>query len=262
MSKEGKRNLVLLGFATLATVLILAGTIVLGSGTQRVTASDTLDEAQVNKLIGKYIDDNLPDIFDKLNKYVQERQQKTEQVSTEEAFQHPIDPLIRDFNPVRGPKDAVITLVDYSDFECPFCARSRETLHEIMKRYEGKIRWIFKSYPLPFHSHAKEASYAAMAANEQGKFWPYHDELYANQQNLGDKLYLKISKDVGLDIDKFNKDRHSDRIKKMVEQDEADATKVGVRGTPHFLINGVPLSGAQPPAAFEAIIQRHLDAKK
>lgn len=257
MSSEAKRNVVLLSIATLFTIIVLAGTVLFSMGTRDVQASN-LDEARVNELVERYIDKNIGEIHAKLIKYIEDQQNGDQQRATADAFENPLPNLIRDWNPVRGADDADITIVDYSEFQCPFCGRSRGTLDELAKRYEGKIRIVYKNFPLDFHPEAVPAAKAAYAAHKQGKFWEFHDVMFANQQNLSDELYVKTARELGLDVEKFNADRNSDAAEEAVKQDAADGAEVGVRGTPFFLINGVPLSGAQPVAAFEAIIQQHL----
>ncbi|MBA44442.1 MAG: disulfide bond formation protein DsbA [Magnetococcales bacterium] len=257
ISSEAKRNVVLLSIATLFTIIVLAGTVLFSVGTRDVQASN-VDEARVNELIERYIDKNIGDIHTKLIKYIEDQQNGDQQQATADAFENPLPNLIRDWNPTRGAKNADITIVDYSEFQCPFCGRSRGTLDELAKRYEGKIQIVYKNFPLDFHPEAVPAAKAAYAANKQGKFWEFHDVMFANQQNLSEDLYVKTARDLGLDIEKFNADRNSADADAAIKQDAADGTEIGVRGTPFFLINGVPLSGAQPVAAFEAVIQQHL----
>ena len=258
LSTPAKRNIVLLGAATLLTVVVLAGTILfnLGNNAQADKSADGMDEARVKTLIETYIDNNIAAIHKKLTAYMQEEQKRQQQQKTEDAFKNPKPELIRDYNPTKGPEDADITIVDYSEFECPFCGRSRSTLNQLEEKYAGNIRFVFKHYPLPFHDNAIPAGRAAYAAHQQGKFWEYHDKLFANQKNLGDAFYIQAAKELDLDIEQFNKDRKSEASKEAVEKDMADGKEVGVRGTPYFLINGVGLSGAQPLQNFERIIKR------
>lgn len=260
LSTPAKRNIVLLGAATLLTVVVLAGTILFNLGNS--VQAGNVNEARVNELIESYIDENIGDIHKKLVAYIEGQQKGQQAQQAEDAFKNPQPLLIRDYNPVKGPKDAEITIVDYSEFQCPFCARSRSTLDELESRYEGDIRIVYKHYPLPFHDEAVPAGRAAYAAHQQGKFWEFHDYLFANQKNLGDALYVEAATELGLDLDQFNVDRRSERAKEVVEKDAADGAQVGVRGTPFFLINGVPLSGAQPVANFERIIERVLEEQQ
>lgn len=168
--------------------------------------------------------------------------------------------VITDDTPTMGPKDAPVTLIEFSDYECPFCARVQGSLAELRQQYGNKIRWVFKNLPLSFHENAEPAALAAMAAHKQGKFWEYNDALWQNQASLNDTTYLKIARDLGLNIDRFNKDRASDALKQKVAADLSDAEATGARGTPHFIINGTALSGAMPTGEFRKIIDAQLKA--
>ncbi len=257
LSSKAKRNIILLGIATIFTVIVLAGTMLFSMGANNAQAED-MNEARVNELVESYIDKNIGSIHTKLIKYMEDQQKNAQQQATEQAFTNPLPSHVREYNPSHGNSDAPITIVDYSEFQCPFCARSRTTVKEISKLYEGKVRFVFKHFPLEFHPDAIPAAAASYAANKQGKFWEYHDALFANQKNLSEKLYLKIAADLNLDMKKFDKDRKSDQAEKDIRQDMADGASIGVRGTPFFLVNGVPLSGAQPVEAFKAMIDKHL----
>jgi protein-disulfide isomerase len=160
-----------------------------------------------------------------------------------------------------GPATAPITIVEFSDFECPFCQRVQPNLKPIRDQYGDRIRWVYKHYPLDFHSKAKPAAYAAMAAHQQGKFWEFSKELWAKQNYLSDELYQQIAKSLKLDMVKFKADSGNATLRKNVATDMADGVKVGVQGTPFFLINGKPLSGAQPTEAFVELIEAELTAK-
>ena len=169
--------------------------------------------------------------------------------------------IIRPFNPTMGPANAPITIVEFSEFECPFCQRVQPNLKPLRDQYGARIRWVYKHYPLDFHSKAKPAAYAAMAAHQQGKFWEFSKELWAKQNYLSDQLYDQVAKDLKLDMAKFKADSANAALRKNVATDMADGAKVGVQGTPFFLINGKPLSGAQPTEAFVEIIEAELTAK-
>jgi protein-disulfide isomerase len=174
------------------------------------------------------------------------------------AQQAKLETIIRGDVPSKGPKDAPVTIVEFSDYQCPFCDRVQGSLNELRGKYGDKIRWVFKVLPLDFHPEAKPAAYAALAANKQGKFWEYHQLLWQRQANLGEKTYLDIANELKLDIKQFNKDRASDEVKAHVEQDQADAEAMGARGTPHFMINGEALSGAMPTGEFVKVIDAQL----
>ncbi|MHA7629984.1 DsbA family protein [Corallococcus sp. M7] len=160
--------------------------------------------------------------------------------------------------PVRGPKNAPVTIVAWSDFECPFCSRAVPTLEQVEKVYKGKVKIAFKHQPLPFHQNAKLAAVASMAANEQGKFWEMHDKLFANQRALDRASLEKYAEELKLNVPKFKADLDSGKFDKQIEADMADGSAKGANGTPTFFINGRTLVGAQPFEAFKKVIDEEL----
>jgi protein-disulfide isomerase len=163
--------------------------------------------------------------------------------------------------PVMGPASAPVTLVAFSDFQCPFCSRAVPTLKEIEGQYQGKLRVAFKQMPLPFHDKAHLAAEAALAANEQGKFWQYHDKLFANQQALDRPSLEKYAQELGLNMGKFKAALDSGKFKDRVDADAKEGAAVGATGTPTFFINGTKLVGAQPADAFKSLIDKELKSK-
>ncbi len=163
--------------------------------------------------------------------------------------------------PVKGPKSAPVTMVIFSDFQCPFCSKVEPTLKEVEQTYGGKVRLAWKNMPLPFHDKAQLAAEAAMAANDQGKFWEYHDKLFANQQALDRPALEKYAEDLGLNMGKFKSALDSGKFKGQIDSDKAEGQKIGAGGTPTFFINGNRLVGAQPIDAFKKAIDEAL-AKK
>jgi protein-disulfide isomerase len=160
--------------------------------------------------------------------------------------------------PIKGAKDALVTIVQFSDFQCPFCSRVEPTIDKIMEEYKGKVRVAWRNKPLPFHDKAKPAAMAALAANQQGKFWPMHAILFKNQQNLDAESLEKYAKEIGLDMTKFKAALQDKKLQESVEADVAMGDKLGARGTPAFFINGSFLSGAQPYENFKARIDEQL----
>ena len=160
--------------------------------------------------------------------------------------------------PVRGAKDAPVTIVMWSDYQCPFCGRVEPTLTKVMDDYKGKVRIAWRDLPLPFHQNAMPAATAARAAAEQGKFWEMHDKLFANQANLDRPSLDKYAQELGLNMSKFKAAMDSDKFKKEITADSEAGAKIGARGTPAFFINGKFLSGAQPYEAFKARIDEEL----
>jgi len=163
--------------------------------------------------------------------------------------------------PTKGPKSAPVTIVEWSEFQCPFCSRVLPTLKQIETTYKDKVRFAFKHQPLPFHNNAQIAAEASMAAHEQGKFWQMHDKMFENQQALDRPNLEKYAQELGLNMSRFKAALDSGKFKEKVQKDAADGMKVGANGTPTFFINGNKLEGAQPFEQFKSAIDREL-AKK
>lgn len=160
--------------------------------------------------------------------------------------------------PSRGPANAPVTVIAWSDFECPFCSRAVPTLKTLEKEYEGKLRLAFKHQPLPNHPHAKLAAAASLAAHEQGKFWEFHDLLFANQRQLDRESMEGYAKQVGLDVTRFKQALDSGKFDARIDEDSKEGTRVGAGGTPTFFVNGRPVVGAMPVDHFRRIIDEEL----
>ena len=160
--------------------------------------------------------------------------------------------------PSKGPNDAKVTIVEFSDFQCPFCTRASATVDQVMEQYAGKVKLVFRHFPLDFHDKAPKAAEAAICANEQDKFWQMHDMMFKNQDKLGIDDLKANATSLGLDAAKFNECLDSGKNKKVVDEDMAAGKKLGVTGTPAFFINGTMLSGAQPIEAFKELIDAEL----
>jgi protein-disulfide isomerase len=161
-------------------------------------------------------------------------------------------------SPALGSSSAPIELVEFSDFQCPFCYRAHPTVKQVLSTYGSKIRFVYRNYPLPNHPNARPAAEAAQCANEQGQFWPYHDRLFADQTKLGDNDLKASAAALGLDAGKFNACFDSHKYKARVDADMQAGNEAGVNGTPAFFINGRMLSGAQPYDEFKKIIDEEL----
>ncbi|MBE4748716.1 thioredoxin domain-containing protein [Corallococcus sp. ZKHCc1 1396] len=164
--------------------------------------------------------------------------------------------------PSKGPEGAPVTIVEFSDFECPFCSRANAAVDQVTKTYGDKVRVVFRQFPLEFHKQAQKAAEASLCANDQGKFWEMHDQLFANQKALGVEDLKKHATELKLDTAKFNACLDSGEKAAQVKADLADGSKVGVNGTPAFFINGIMLSGAQPFDEFKSIIDAELSGAK
>ncbi|MBF0270855.1 MAG: DsbA family protein [Magnetococcales bacterium] len=170
---------------------------------------------------------------------------------------------------VTGPEDlskgdvkAPITIIEFSDFECPYCRRAQATLKKVQEAYGDKIRMVFRHYPLPFHTKAPKASEAAQCAADQGKFWPMHDLLFEDKTNLDVPDLKKAAKSVGLDQAAFDKCLESGKHNARITTDLTEGKKLGVTGTPTFFINGVRVVGAQPFDKFKSVIDEELKEKE
>ena len=161
--------------------------------------------------------------------------------------------------PFRGPENAPITIVEFSDFQCPFCRRVQPTLKQLQDKYGDKLRWSFKDLPLiSIHPDAQKAAEAARCAGDQEKFWEFRAAMFdANQINRS--VFDSTAESIGLDKEQFTACLDSDKHAEAVQDDLREAESLGLNGTPAFLINGVLLSGAQPYEQFETVIERELD---
>jgi len=162
----------------------------------------------------------------------------------------------------KGPKTAPIEIVEFSDFQCPYCQRANPTLNQVLSTYGDRIHFVYRHFPLPSHPNARPAAEASQCAAEQGKFWAYHDKLFANPSKLGDSDLRQHAVDLGLDASKFNACVDSHKFRAQVDADAQAGEEAGVNGTPAFFINGRVLSGAQPFEAFKRIIDDELALKR
>lgn len=187
-----------------------------------------------------------------------QRKKLEEQKQLEQSFNKPLVPVIRKDELIRGTKNAPITIVEYSDFECPFCSRGFTTVETILKKYEGKVQFIYKHLPLSFHPNAMVAAkyYEGLRLQNEDVATKFHDEIFKNQRKLksGEKFLKAISKKLGADMKKLAKDINSTVVSERISEDMKEAAKFGMEGTPGFLVNGVPIRGAYPASKFVEII--------
>lgn len=187
------------------------------------------------------------------------RREDDEKKQLEESFNNPMQAQIRGDESFRGNKDAPITLIEYSDFECPFCSRGFNTVMELLKTYGDKIRFVYKHLPLDFHQQAMITSqyYEAIRLQDPKKAFEFHDRVYKDQKKLqmGEAFLKKVAQDVKADMKKLATDLKSEAVNKRIEEDMAEAAKFGFQGTPGFLINGIPVKGAYPANHFTGIVE-------
>lgn len=164
-------------------------------------------------------------------------------------------------DPVRGPDSAPVTIIEFSEYQCPFCGRVTPTLKQLQEKYGDKIRIVFKDFPLPNHLQAPKAAEAAHCAGDQGKYWELHDRLFANQQQIQVADLKKHAAAVGLDQAKFDQCLDTGTYTKIVQEDVDLGSQMGVQSTPTLYVNGRVVTGAQPINVFEAIIDEELARK-
>jgi protein-disulfide isomerase len=163
--------------------------------------------------------------------------------------------------PARGPANAPVTIVEFSDFQCPYCGREVPVIERLMKEYDGRVRLVFRHYPLDFHPFAQKAAEAGACAQDQGKFWELHDKMFGNQSKLAVDDLKTYAKQVGLDASKFDKCLDSGEKKTLVEDDQKAGSAAGVSGTPAFFINGLFINGAQPYEVIKQTVDREMKKK-
>lgn len=237
-------------------------------------ASCTVNESQLKETLKKNpeilteaIKANPSEFIEALNEAVkvaredmQKKKEQEEKKQLEAYFDEPLEPQIRKDEMFRGAKDAPITLIEYSDFECPYCSRGYKTVTELLEKYEGKIRFVYKHLPLSFHPNAMPASqyYEAIRLQDEEKAAKFHDEIFENQTKLrqGEKFLKALAKKVGADMNKLAKDLNSKEVKERIDQDLKEAAKFGFQGTPGFLLNGIPVKGAYPTQHFVDLIKK------
>jgi protein-disulfide isomerase len=195
-------------------------------------------------------------ILDSVQSYQRSQAQQEEQLRDKVLSQIRQEPrlLLRN-SPVTGSASQKIIMAEFSDFECPFCARGHAVVKEFMSKNQNDVTLVYKHFPLSeIHAQAEPAAFASWAAFQQGKFWEYHDALFEQQNKLGEEFYLELAKNLKLDIDRFNRDRQSKEAKEAVKKDFELGKSLGVRGTPSFVVNGIFFSGVPEVKDLEALV--------
>lgn len=241
-------------------------------------ATNPIGAEQVDQFYAEYKDRlgdrPLEELRPSIEKYLQAQRMETARVDFAEALRknasvsvklQPPTVEVSAEGPARGPQDAAVTIVEFSDFECPFCQRAAETVDKIVAEYGDRVRLVYRHYPLPSHANARRAAEASTCAHEAGKFWPYHDLLFKNQHALAETDLIKYAREAGIDETSFRSCLESGRGTAAVDKDAAAGDAAGVNGTPAFFVNGRPLSGALPYETFkeaidEAMVQRRSPA--
>jgi protein-disulfide isomerase len=166
-----------------------------------------------------------------------------------------------DGDPSIGPDNAPVTIIEFSDYQCPYCEQWHQQVYQqLMEAYSGKIRFVYRDNPIPSHPEAEPAAEAAECAGEQSAYWKFHDALFSGQYGLGRAAYEQYAADLGLDTEAFAACVDSHKFRGEIEADASDAAKVGINSTPTFVVNGRLLIGALPFADFKQVIDEELAA--
>lgn len=244
-----KRMKQLLGWLLLSLVLFSCST--------PVQADSNIDpklQEQVLQIIRK----NPEVILESVQAYQQQQQQnqqKAQQSFIQNLKQSP--KAVIGESPTKGAKLGKVVLVEFSDFQCPYCQAAAGTVKQFVEQHQNQVTLVYKHLPLTsIHEQALPAAKAAWAAGQQGKFWDYHDALFAQQKQLGEAIYPEIAKKLGLDLDRFNRDRKSSTAEAAINQDIQLAEQLGINGTPFFVMNGQVFSGAVDLAALEQTLAK------
>lgn len=241
-------------------------------------------DAQLKKSVTKVIEENPEIIFKAIEKdpekflmvvqkaaqaaksKMAQQRQLDQQKQLQEAFDNPLKPEINETVASIGPDDAPIVLVEYSDFECPYCKKGSDTIDELKAKYAGKIKVVYKHLPLSFHPNAMPAAkyFEAIKIQSPTLAFKFHDEIFKTQSKLrnGEKFLKATARKIGANLDQLAKDINSPQVEKQIQKDIAEAKKFGIQGTPGFIINGIPVKGAYPTEHFETIIKKLEDQGK
>jgi protein-disulfide isomerase len=241
-----------------AAVLILLCMGLISSPIPALAASPQLTDAQLEAKVLQILRKNPEVILESVQAYQQKIQQQQQQAQKAFLQQIQTNPrLVMGSSPTTGATEAKIVLIEFSDFQCPYCARANQTLKQFMANHQEQVTLVYKNLPLTsIHPQAMPAAKAAWAASQQGKFWQFHDALFENQDKLSEPFYVATAQSLNLDLKRFEEDRNSNAASVAIQQDVQIAQEIGVDGTPWFAMNGQSFSGAVELAELEAILSQ------
>lgn len=258
--RDGKQGI------TMKLITILSMIALVGCTNKALLKENIKEVLKANpEIIVETMEENPVEFMEALQKIAKESQsalakkrENDEKKQMEKLYDNPLKPAIRKDEAIRGDKNAPITLVEYSDFECPYCSRGYKTVNDLIKKYGSKIRFIYKHLPLDFHAQAKISAlyFEAIRLQNEEKAFKFHDKIFESQKklSLGEPFLKRIAKDLNVNMKKLAKDIKRKDLSARIDQDIAEANKFGIRGTPGFVINGIPVKGAYPASHFEDIV--------
>lgn len=217
-----------------------------------------MDNQKLEEQVLKIIRDNPQVIIESVQAYQQQEENQlraSRQAFLQQMLTNPA--AVIGNSPTLGASAKNIVLVEFSDFQCPFCAQAHQTIKAFMEKYKNEVTLTYKHLPLAsIHPQAMPAAKAAWAAQQQGKFWEYYDALFTQQKDLGENLYVAIAENLNLDLAKFNRDRQSKEAEAAINQDLQLARQLGINGTPFFFLNQEAFSGALELPEIEQILAK------
>lgn len=232
-------------------VMALALTFLALSAVSADEAADKLLEEKILKVIREHPKEIMQAVVGYQRAQAEQRMRSAETKLKEQVAQLKSEELLGD-SPARGKAGSKLVLVEFSDFQCPYCGKAFETVQQFMAAHEHDVLLVYKHLPLAeMHPDATSAALAAWAAQQQGKFWEFHNAMFKGQDHLGEALYTDTAKSLGLDLERFNKDRASDAATAALKRDLDLARKLDIQATPQFLLNSHPITGAAPLEEFE-----------
>lgn len=243
-------------------IAVLIGLIAIIGWCGMTHAADAGLEDNLEEFVKQVIRENPELIYDVLNGYLREKKKAKAEQDFETRMKKRVDDVVAAHNPTLGPEDAPITIIEYTDFQCPYCTRGTRTIFEVLEMYPEEVRLVFKNLPLKMHEQALPAAKAALAAARQGKFWEYHDRLFAGSAAIEEGTFEKIAEELALDMEKFRTDLASEEIAREVATDMEQAKSKNITGVPTFIINGVLVTGARPFEHFEKVLERLLQEEQ
>lgn len=250
----GSKNSFYFGFVSGIALVSLFGILFLGSQyIKKEFGTSRLQNVEQENTVPEETDDEPSQPTEQDNE--QDNKQGNEQGNDEK----PVKVSVSATDHIRGKKNAPITIVEYSDYQCPYCKSFHTTMKEVMKNYPDDVRWVLKHYPLNFHPFAQKAAEGAECAGEQNKFWEYSDKIYENQDNLSSEMLSQTAKDLGLNAQKFDNCLSSGKMAAKVKADLSEGQALGVRGTPGSFINGKSIPGAVPYSTIDGMIKAELN---
>jgi protein-disulfide isomerase len=235
--------------------------------TQQIEAQGEVPEEEIAAFYDEHIDQMgglpLDEMRDRIGTFM--KQQRTGTIvsdlrdeATTEILLEPARVEVEAIGPSKGPDDAVVTIVEFSDFQCPYCGRVVTTIDQVLAKYPTQVRFVYRNLPLSIHPRAQAAAEAAACADNQGNFWDYHDLIFANRSADSDEDFELHASELGLDMQAFRQCVQNRDTQQIVEVDIAAAESLRISGTPSFVINGIPLHGVRSVEAFSEVIDAEI----